>query len=328
MSSKEKKVCVTGAGGFLASWLVKLLLSEGYLVNGTVRDTYDDKNVHLKKLEKSAENLKLFKADLLDYEGICSAIEGCTGVFHVASPLPSKGQLVSKEELTKPAVDGTMNVLKACSKANVEKVVVVSSSGAVVLNPNWPKDQVMDEESWSSLEFCEEIKQWYFLSKTRAETEAWEYAKRNKLNLVTVCPALIIGPLLQSTINATSLFLLSFITEGAEPVNNDTTPYVDVRDTAEALLLVYEKPESEGRYICSSYDVTSQHLVDQLKLIYPHHNYPMSFGEATRTWKLSSRKLQDLGWKFRPLKDTIVDSVKSYQDIGALPTKVGTDTKE
>ncbi|WCJ44762.1 NAD(P)-binding Rossmann-fold superfamily protein [Euphorbia peplus] len=318
MSSKEKKVCVTGAGGFLGSWLVKLLLSKGYLVNGTLRDPYDDKNAHLKKLENSAENLKLIKVDLLDYEGICSAIEGCTGVFHVASPLPPFDQLVSKEELTKPAVDGTINVLKACSKAKVQKVVVVSSCAAVLLNPNWPKDLPMDEESWSSLELCEAIQQWYFLSKTRAEAEAWEYAKRNKLNLVTVCPALVIGPLLQPTINATSLFLLSFITEGGEPVNNDTLPYVDVRDATEALLLVYEKPESQGRYICSSYDVANQDLVDHLKFIYPHHNYPIRFGEETRSWKLNSRKLQDLGWNYRPLKETLVDSVRSYQDAGAV----------
>ena len=43
----------------------------------------------LKKLENAAENLKLFKADLLDYKSISAAIEGCVGVFHVASPVPS-----------------------------------------------------------------------------------------------------------------------------------------------------------------------------------------------------------------------------------------------
>jgi GDP-D-mannose dehydratase len=36
--TERRRVCVTGAGGFAASWLVKLLLSEGYVVHGTVRD--------------------------------------------------------------------------------------------------------------------------------------------------------------------------------------------------------------------------------------------------------------------------------------------------
>jgi uncharacterized protein YbjT (DUF2867 family) len=39
MEAAGKSVCVTGAGGFIASWLVKLLLSRGqYAVRGTVRD--------------------------------------------------------------------------------------------------------------------------------------------------------------------------------------------------------------------------------------------------------------------------------------------------
>lgn len=35
---EKETVCVTGAGGFVASWVVKLLLSQGYKVHGTVRD--------------------------------------------------------------------------------------------------------------------------------------------------------------------------------------------------------------------------------------------------------------------------------------------------
>lgn len=49
--------------------------------------TADEKNAHLKKFEKATENLHLFKANLLDYDSLCSAIKGCSGVFHVASPV-------------------------------------------------------------------------------------------------------------------------------------------------------------------------------------------------------------------------------------------------
>lgn len=48
----------------------------------------DDKNAHLKKLDNAAEKLELFKADLLDYDSISAAIKGCSGVFHVACPVP------------------------------------------------------------------------------------------------------------------------------------------------------------------------------------------------------------------------------------------------
>jgi cinnamoyl-CoA reductase len=105
-------VCVTGAAGYIASWLVKLLLERGYTVKGTVRNpgmhaelfvredncciyglTYvldgvdDPKNAHLKALDGAAERLILCKADLLDYDAICAAMEGCHGVFHTASPV-------------------------------------------------------------------------------------------------------------------------------------------------------------------------------------------------------------------------------------------------
>lgn len=61
-------------------------------------------------------------------------------------------------ELMQPAVTGTRNVLNACVRANVKKVVVVSSIGAVVVNQSWPKGQAKDEECWTDLEFCKEIK--------------------------------------------------------------------------------------------------------------------------------------------------------------------------
>lgn len=38
MEGEKGRVCVTGAGGFLGSWVVKLLLQEGYMVHGTGRD--------------------------------------------------------------------------------------------------------------------------------------------------------------------------------------------------------------------------------------------------------------------------------------------------
>lgn len=51
--------------------------------------TDNEKYSHLKKLEKAGDKLKLVKADLLDYPSLQSAIAGCIGVFHVASPVPS-----------------------------------------------------------------------------------------------------------------------------------------------------------------------------------------------------------------------------------------------
>ncbi|CAN1330977.1 Cinnamoyl-CoA reductase 1 [Linum perenne] len=154
MSTTKHAVCVTGAGGFLGSWVVRLLLSKEYSVHGTVRDPTDDKYAHLKQLPKASTNLKLVKADLLDYPSLVSAFQGCSGVFHVASPVPAFSVSNPQVELLEPAVTGTRNVVKACVETQVNRAVVVSSGAAVSMNPNWPKDKPMDESCWSDKEYC------------------------------------------------------------------------------------------------------------------------------------------------------------------------------
>lgn len=309
---------MTGAGGFLGSWLLKVLLSKNYLVHGTVRDPADEKYAHWKTIDKASENLKLFKADLLDYNSLCSAIKGCEGVFHVASPVPSTTVPNPEVELIEPAVKGTLNVLRACDEAKVKRVVIVSSMVAVCMNPSLPKGQVMDENWWSDKEYCRATKNWYCLSKTEAESEAWECAKRSGLDVVTICPSLILGPILHSAVNASSKVLIKLLKEGHESLENKLRNLVDVRDVAEALLLVYEKPEAEGRYICTAHEIRTEDLVEKLRNIYPNYNYPKSFTEEEEGINLSSEKLQRLGWSYRPLEETLIDSVESYQKTGIL----------
>ncbi|XP_051117843.1 cinnamoyl-CoA reductase 1-like [Andrographis paniculata] len=315
---EHPRVCVTGAGGFLASSLLKLLLCQGYTVHGTLRNPEDSKNSHLKNLQGAAERLKLFKVDLLDYESILAAVKGCDGVFHLATPVPPSSVPNPEEEVLKPALEGTLNVLKACSSANVVRVVVVSSASAIAMNPTWPRGKVMDETCWSDGEYCKTTNNWYCYSKTVAEREALEYGKRNGLNVITMCPTHVVGPMLQPTINSSSLILLKLLREGFEEVENRIRSLVDVRDVAEALKLLYEKPEAEGRYICTSYTVTTEDVVQILREIYPNYRYPKSFKESDKLVEMSSEKLQKLGWTYRPLKETLVDSVESYKQAGFL----------
>ncbi|KAF5203836.1 Cinnamoyl-coa reductase protein [Thalictrum thalictroides] len=87
---------------------------------------------------------------------------------------------------------------------------------------------------------------------------------------------------------------------------------------AEALLLVYEKPEAEGRYICSSHTITVQDFVEKLKSMYPNYYHPKQIAEGDEDWDLTSEKLLKLGWSYRPLEETIVDSIKDYQEKGIM----------
>ncbi|XP_062227678.1 cinnamoyl-CoA reductase 1-like [Phragmites australis] len=311
-------VCVTGAGGFVASWLVERLLSGGrYTVHGTVRDPGDAKNAHLAAMAGAAERLRLFEADLLDYRSVAAAVAGCDGVFHVACPVHAYAITDPEVELLAPAVTGTRNVLKACSEAKVKRVVVVSSLSAVMVNLGWPLVEAMDESCWSDVELCRATENWYCFSKTLAELEAFDYAKRTGLDVVSVCPSLVIGPLLQSTLNASSSVIVDFLKGDCE-VKMKLRNFVDVRDVADALLLVYETPEASGRYICNSHRRQVSGVIELLKSWYPAYKYATKFVQVSDEPVFSSKKLETLGWEVRPFEETLRDSVGSYLAAGAL----------
>lgn len=318
MDPVRKSVCVTGAGGFVASELVKLLLSRGqYAVRGTVRDPGASKNAHLKVLEGAEERLQLLKADLMDYNSIASAVAGCEGVFHVASPVLSHRPSNPEVEVIAPAVIGTTNVLKACYEAKVRRVVVVSSCGAVYANPIYPKGKVFDEDCWSDEDYCRKKEDWYLVSKTLSEREALAFAAKTGLDVVTVCPSLVFGPLMQPTVNLSSEMILKYFKD-LETVENVLSNMVDIRDVADALLLTYEKPEASGRYICSSHAIKISDMINILKTMYPSYPYPKNFVEDDVNSVYSSEKLQKLGWSFKPIEESLRDTVESYKAFGIL----------
>ncbi|XP_048543777.1 cinnamoyl-CoA reductase 1-like [Triticum urartu] len=319
-ASKTKTVCVTGAGGFVGSWLVRRLLSTGeYTVHGTVRDLGDRRTGHLKALDGAGERLRLFKADVLDYAGVAYAVSGCGGVFHVASPVPADKPQNPEVEVLAPAVRGTQNVLKACHQAKVGRVVVVSSAAAVAMNPGFPRDAVLDEDAWSDEDHCRTTGMWYALSKTLAEREALAYAEKTGLDVVTVCPPLVLGPLLQRVANTSSLVLVNLLKGDRDTVEDKARNAVDVRDLADALVLAYETPEASGRYICGAYRKKLSEMVDIVKSFYPDLTRPMKFVEGEEERMMSSKKLQALGWKLRAVEECLRDSVESYKAAGLLP---------
>ncbi|KAM1049483.1 hypothetical protein ACFX2C_028584 [Malus domestica] len=324
MSGETMVVCVTGASGYIASWLVKLLLQRGYTVKATVRDPSDPKKTeHLLSLDGAKERLHLFKADLLEEGSFDTAVDGCQGVFHTASPVQFSAT-DPKAEIVEPAVKGTLNVLKSCAKFTTVKRVVLTSSMASVIMSGKPltSDVVFDETWYSDPLFCEKNKQWYVLSKTLAEEAAWKYAKANGIDLVTMNPGLVIGPLLQPTLNLSVKMIQNLITStGTETLPLSNYRFVDVRDVASAHFLAFEVPSASGRYCLVSNVTHSSEVLRIIQELYPtlHHPEKCEIGNTSDPiYQVSAEKAKGLGINFRPLEVSLRDTIESMKEKGFL----------
>ncbi|XVF71300.1 hypothetical protein PTKIN_Ptkin12aG0025900 [Pterospermum kingtungense] len=324
MSVAEKVVCVTGASGFIASWLVKLLLQRGYTVKATVRDPNDAKKTrHLVSLDGAKERLHLFKAELMDEGCFDSIVDGCHGVFHVATPVILSAA-DPQAEIIGPAIKGTVNVLKSCAKAGSIKRVVITSSLASVVHNGKPltPDVVVDETWFSDPLLCEEEKRWYPLSKTLAEESAWRFAKDNGIDLLTIHPGIVFGPLLQPALNSSSELIIA-LAKGEFPFPFPTCNFVDVRDVALAHIQAFEDPSACGRYCLVERSAPFFEVQRMLYKLYPTLHNNENFEEdqekpPEKTFQVSNEKAKSLGVSFIPLEVSLSDSVESLKEKGFL----------
>ncbi|KAF5767793.1 putative cinnamyl-alcohol dehydrogenase [Helianthus annuus] len=319
MSGAGKTVCVTGASGYIASWLVKLLLERGYAVKASVRDPKDPKKTeHLLKLEGAKERLHLFKANLLEDGSFDAAVEGCDGVFHTASPF-YHNVTDPQAELIDPAVKGTLNVLGSCSKASssIKRVVVTSSMAAVAYNgrPRNP-DVVVDETWFSDPDLCKESKAWYVLSKTLAEEAAWKFTKEKAIDMVTINPAMVIGPLLQPTLN-TSAEAIANLLNGSQTYSNASFGWVNVKDVANAHIQAFEIPSANGRYCLVERVVHYSEMLEILRKLYPSSHLPQKCADGkpfVPIYHVSKEKVKSLGIDYIPLEQSIKETVESLKE--------------
>ncbi|XP_076901781.1 phenylacetaldehyde reductase-like [Bidens hawaiensis] len=323
MSGEGKVVCVTGASGYIASWLVKLLLDRGYTVHATVRSLDDPKKTeHLLALDGAKERLSLFEANLTVDGSFNSAVSGCVCVFHTASPVMFSVD-DPKAQLIDPAVKGTLNVLKSAAKVqSLKKVVLTSSMAAVMFGVKILDGSVVDETWFSDPVVCEQTKLWYQLLKTLAEDAAVKFAKDNGLELVAINPGFVIGPILQPTLNLTSEGIMGLINDGNEVFPDGVYRLVDVRDVAAAHILAFENPEANGRYCMVGKVVRSLEIMKIVDKLYPSlgHSERYKNGESIQPvpYNVSRAKAESLGVKFTPLEVSIKDTIESLKGKNLL----------
>ncbi|MBU1354801.1 MAG: NAD-dependent epimerase/dehydratase family protein [Gammaproteobacteria bacterium] len=270
------RVVVTGAAGYLASWVVKLLLEQGHTVHGTVRSLKDSRKLaHLQRLsEVHPGQLALFEADLLSAQGFEAAMQDCSVVLHTASPYKLGPSADPERELIAPAMNGTRHVLEAVNHtASVQRVVITSSIVAMYGDSDELQSrprQVLNETDVNTTSTVQSNP--YALSKTRAEALAWDMqAQQKRWSLVSVHPGAIFGPSLSQRDDATSVQLLRQFLDGSfsQGVPRLWLGTVDVRDVAQAHVRAALQPTASGRYIVVGETLRLLEIAQRLRQSHP-----------------------------------------------------------
>ena len=255
---------VTGASGFLGWHVARVLIERGWRVRALCRPASQ-----IRELE--AERVS---GDLRDPASLARAVEGCQLVFHVAADY----RLWSKNprDLYDSNVEGTRNVLEACDRSNVERVVYTSTVGCIGM----PKDRPGDEETPVTIA---DMAGHYKRSKWLAEQVALEKARAG-LPVVIVNPTAPIGDHDWKP-TPTGKIVLDFLRDKLPAFVDTGLNLVDVRDTAVGHLLAAERGRTGERYILGCQNLTLEQILARLAVIAhkpaPQTKVPYALAYAT-----------------------------------------------
>ena len=255
-----EKVLVTGITGYIGEHCAAALLREGYEVVGTVR-SLAKADATRKAISKVAQtdNLTFVEADLLSDKGWEVAMQGCSYVLHVASPFFLK-EPQNENELIAPAVDGTLRVIKAAKSAEVKRLVLTSSTFAIIAGKETGKYGPQD---WSDTN--KNIGA-YAKSKTLAERAAWAEVKGSNLELAVINPGAVFGPPIGSKDGAQNVAMMADMIAGKMPMIPDMAMgMVDVRDVAKLHIAAMTKSGASGkRFIACTAEPIEMSTVTQV----------------------------------------------------------------
>lgn len=308
---KQNTVLVTGGNGHLGNTLAKALCDKGYQVRVTVRNPQEVKAAGI----FDGYDVDLRQADIRDEAAMKLAMTGVGGVFQVAALYNYDEQSLG-EGIVANNTEGSQTVLRLAKDCGVTRAVFTSSIAAVGFGGS--AERPLTEDDWS------DPLDPYCRSKCDSEKAAWDFAHAQGLEMVSLCPGIILGPNFYkhtpSTVN-----IAAFV--------NNQVPFrlpmqlsiVDVRDVAQAHILAYENQQASGRYLVAGTNVADLfHALQQLDpdMVVPDRmlsqDEARQFAEKAgmpaelvgQPYQFSDSKIEhELGWKARPVHETISDTI-------------------
>ena len=240
-------VFVTGANGFLGSYVCRELLDHGFEVKALVRENSD-----LTRISSLLGRLELVKADLLDLPSLDPLFSGTEYVIHCAAKVSFAAEDCA--EMLENNVESTRNIVNLSLKYGIKQLVHMSSIAAIGRSR---REEILDESSkWSESPYttC------YGKSKYLAEMEVWR-GESEGLNVTVLNPSLILG---RNTLGEGTGKIFNYVRQGKKYYPPGYANLVDVRDVASAVVLSLNKRVIGKRFILNSVSIPYRELFEHI----------------------------------------------------------------
>ncbi len=231
---------ITGATGLVGSFVARRFLQQGEKIRALARPGADRRLLH----DVEAQ-IDWVEGDVLDVLALEQALVGVTRVIHAAALVSFAPK--DRRAMYQTNVQGTANVVNACLRAEIQKLLFVSSVAALGrptrLSGNEPV-VISETAKWEE----SPLNSHYAKTKYLAELEVWRGASEG-LPVVIVNPSVILGEG-DWRRSSTQLFKYAFDERPFYP--DGTLNYVDVLDVAEAVFRLLTSDIQSERFILNA----------------------------------------------------------------------------
>ena len=242
MNLINRKILVTGAGGFIGSHLIEDLVKLGANVRAFVHynSRNDWGNIELLP-DETKRAIEVVSGDIVDSLSVRKAVNGCSIVFHLAALIGIPYSYMAPESYINTNIIGTLNVLNAALELGVEKLVNTSTSetyGTALYTPIDEKHPLQGQSPYSA-------------SKIGADKLAESFFLSFGLPVATIRPFNAYGP--RQSARAVIPSIISQILSGEKCIKlGSLEPVRDlsyIKDTTNAFLKICQSDLSAGEVI-------------------------------------------------------------------------------
>ncbi len=316
----EKKVLVTGAGGFIGSHLCERLVEEGYRVRAFV--LYNSQN-SWEWLDHSPikKEIEVVSGDIRDQDSVEKAVKGMDQVFHLAALISIPYSYTTQQGFVGVNIKGTLNVLQASLACNIEKVLVTSTSEVYGTARYVPIDEKHPRQGQSP----------YSASKIGADALAESFHRSFKLPVTVVRPFNTYGP--RQSARAVIPTIITQLLSGNTRIKlgalHPTRDLVYVKDTAQGFIRIACSENSIGEQIniATGNEISIKDLAEKIMLLTGKKAEIVADSQRIRPEKSeverllgSSEKLNSLtGWQPScTLEQGLQETIQWFSDKGNL----------